>query len=417
MSYPLDAFTSHQLTGSFAARWIVPVASPPIAGGWIRVKAGRIVQLETSSPPADCLDLGDVALMPGLVNAHTHLEFSDLTTPLGRPGNRLPDWISAVVRYRRGAWADPSAAAEARQRIVLDGCAQSHRSGVRLVADIATQPYLRQTPPTPLRLLAMVETLGLLPERAEETFALASEWLDASPQGLHLGISPHAPYSTSPQLIRRCIQAARRQRMPLAMHVAESREELELVQRGSGPFRDALESLGVWQEEMFPLADGIDGLLRRLSEAPRCLVVHGNYLTTEQIGFLAGNPHMSLVYCPRTHRYFDHQRYPLERCLEAGVRVALGTDSRSSNPDLILWNEIRHVASHFPEVSIETALTMGSLWGAQALGHEDVGHLHPGAEPGILVVPTAAPDAARLWTSLLECPLPVWLRDWIDAGR
>jgi cytosine/adenosine deaminase-related metal-dependent hydrolase len=127
--------------------------------------------------------------------------------------------------------------------------------------------------------------------------------------------------------VQRAVDWSQRDRLPLAMHVAESPEELTLVEQGQGPFRELLERWELWDAPLFPWTDGIDGLLRQLASAHRALVVHGNYLTASQIAFLATQPQISVVYCPRTHAYFGHPRHPVAELQRAGVRVALGTDS------------------------------------------------------------------------------------------
>ena len=134
--------------------------------------------------------------------------------------------------------------------------------------------------------------------------------------------------------------------------------------------------------------------LQVLAEAPRALIIHGNYLTDEEIGFLAKHrDHMSVVYCPRTHAFFAHDEYPLERMLEAGVRVALGTDSRASNPDLCLLEEMRQVARQFPELSLDTILQMGTIAGAEALGLADeAGTLTAGKLADLVAIPCSTHD-------------------------
>ena len=137
--------------------------------------------------------------------------------------------------------------------------------------------------------------------------------------------------------------------MPLAMHLAESREEIEFLRDGRGPFRELLESRGGWDPTARPRGARPLDELRVLSRAHRALVVHGNYLDDEEIDFLGRQRRqMAVVYCPRTHAWFGHARYPLEKLLAAGAIVALGTDSRASSPDLSLLAEMRHVAREFP---------------------------------------------------------------------
>ena len=164
------------------------------------------------------------------------------------------------------------------------------------------------------------------------------------------------------------------------MHLAESREELEFLRDGSGPFRELLESRGGFDPTARPLGSRPLDELRRLSQVHRALVIHGNYLDDEEIEFLGWHRHrLSVVYCPRTHAWFDHAPYPLEKMLTAGAVVALGTDSRASSPDLSLLAEMRHVARTFPALGRATVLELGTLGGARALGREtEIGTLAVG---------------------------------------
>jgi cytosine/adenosine deaminase-related metal-dependent hydrolase len=179
------------------------------------------------------------------------------------------------------------------------------------------------------------------------------------------------------------------------MHVAESREELELLRAHSGPLVEVLKSLGAWHPDVLPLGLRPLDYLRLLATGHRSLLTHGNYLARDEIEFLAAHrDRMSLVYCPRTHAYFGHEPYPLAEALAAGVRVAIGTDSRASNPDLRLLEELRHIARHHPSVSPDSILRMGTLAGAEALGLADhLGSITPGKRAALAIIPLSAGGA------------------------
>ena len=221
----------------------------------------------------------------------------------------------------------------------------------------ARSPQLAGPPsrwPPRLDVVAFYELIGLLAERVPERLADAEQFIVQAQHaaGWRGGISPHAPYSVHPELVVGLIRRATAHRLPLAMHLAESREELELLAAGSGPFRSLLEELGAWDPSAFPHGTRPLEYLQLLAEAPRSLVIHGNYLEVDELEFLAMNPQrMSIVYCPRTHAYFEHARHPLPRLMALGASVALGTDSRASNPDLSLLAEMRFVAQRYPEIA------------------------------------------------------------------
>jgi cytosine/adenosine deaminase-related metal-dependent hydrolase len=183
------------------------------------------------------------------------------------------------------------------------------------------------------------------------------------------GIGPHAPYTVHPELLTRLARLSAERRLPMAFHLAESREEIELLQTGGGPFRELLVDRGVWDPAAIRRGTQPIDYLEPLCGAARVLVVHGNYLRRAELAFLAAqSATMALVFCPRTHAYFGHAAYPLAEALSLGVRVALGTDSRASNPDLGLLGELHFLAGHYPAVSPVQLLRMATMSGAEALG-------------------------------------------------
>ena len=191
------------------------------------------------------------------------------------------------------------------------------------------------------------------------------------------------------------------QRAPLALHLAESPEEIELLGRGRGPLRALLELRGEWDAQAFPGGIRPIHYLRQLTGAHRALVIHGNYLDDEETALLGRHAaRMAVVYCPRTHAYFAHDPYPLEKMLAAGVCVALGTDSRASTPDLSILAEMRRVLDRHPDVDGQHVLQMGTLNGARALGRDQhFGSLAPGnlADLTIVALPKHdEPDPHRL---------------------
>jgi cytosine/adenosine deaminase-related metal-dependent hydrolase len=180
---------------------------------------------------------------------------------------------------------------------------------------------------------------------------------------------------------------SRSARIPLAMHLAESPEEMQLLSTGDGPLYDLLNEFGVWDPTAIPRGARPRDYLRLLAEADRALVIHGTYLDDEEIAFLAAHAdRMSVVYCPRTHAYFPHAPYPLAKLLAAGVTVALGTDSRASSPDLNLFEELRFAAAHHA-IAPDQLVALATLGGAKALGrNHEIGTIAPGKSADLTVV-------------------------------
>ena len=368
---------------SFRARWVLPMDSPPLDGGVITIAGGRIASVgrqATHSGPVE--DLGDVVLMPGLVNAHTHWEFSHLQQPLGTPGMTLPEWIRLVIADRNRSGRDAAAA-------IALGRQESLRQGVTTVGEIATAPPTAyQTEHAP-QLIAFQEVIGFSAARTTSVMADAEQRLENCGASVRPGVSPHAPYTVHSQLFAQLVELAIAKKIPVAMHLAESREELQLLASNDGPLRDLLEERSMWDAEaIVPGSRPLD-YLKVLSLARRALVIHGNYLEPDEIRFLAEHrERMTVVYCPRTHAFFGHAPYPLQEMLAAGVRVVLGTDSRASNPDLSLLDEMRYVYRHYSGIRAEDVLAMGMSASASALGlDKEVGTITPGKQANLITVP------------------------------
>jgi cytosine/adenosine deaminase-related metal-dependent hydrolase len=403
---------------SLRARVVFPVDLPPIENGVVTIDGERIVAVGTSPLGDESVqDVGDAALFPGLVNAHTHLEFSDLPQPLGEPGMALVDWIPTVLAHRRSR--DSTAKIS-----IAAGCQESLAHGVTTIGEIATANAAAYAGRAPVDLVLMIESIGFSRARAESALQAATQQFNEfevalrGAANIQLGLSPHAPYTVSPELLLSLIALARKRNLPIAMHVAESADELELLASGTGRFQQLLDERSMWDATAIPRGSAPFDYLQLLATAPRALVIHGNYLERDEHEFLATHSdRISLVYCPRTHAFFNHPPYPLAELLSAGVRVALGTDSRASNPDLSLLAEMRHVGQRHPEVRPEAVLRMGTLAGAQALGREQsCGSITPGKLANVCAIPispSATPAVNESLAAILSsttAPAAVWYR-------
>lgn len=373
------------------AAWVLPIAAKPIPGGMVRVHGGKIVFVGPGDGAREALDLGDVALTPGFVNAHTHLEFSSLAAPLGRPGMSLPIWIREVRSHRRAEQSSDNLLAIQR------GLAESLLGGATSVGEIATsdwalKPYGASAAPG---VTVFRECIAPTSDRIETTLQAARAFLEQSSRDprFQFALSPHAPYTVHPRLLGELVDLARKSKVPLAMHLAESPEELELVEQGRGAFRELLEAAGAFDPSSMARYSSLGEYLAQLARAPRSLVVHGNYLQPSEVAFLAERrARMSVVYCARTNSYFRHAPYPLAQRLAAGVAIALGTDSRASNPDLDMLNELRFVADQHPGVDPATVLELGTHGGARALGRgHEVGTLEAGKRADLVALGPISP--------------------------
>jgi cytosine/adenosine deaminase-related metal-dependent hydrolase len=385
----------------------------PIENGVVTFVGERIVDVGTEpvGGRSEFHDLGSVALLPGLVNTHTHLEFSDLPQPLGHPGMPLVEWIRLVIAERGSRRNDLSSA-------IAAGVDESLRHGVTTIGDIATAntPTVYGEADATL----FLEVIGFSRARADSAFAAAVAQLAElnRASGVRIGLSPHAPYTVSPELLQRLIALACERNLPMAMHLAESVGEIGFLNSGRGPFQQLLEERSMWDASAISRGSRPLDYLLQLAGAPRSLVIHGNYLDDEERAFLAAHrDRMSLVYCPRTHAYFRHRPYPLAESLAAGVHLALGTDSRASNPDLDLLAEMRHIARTHAALDPHEILRLGTLAGATALGRDkEVGSLTPGKLANMIAVPisenakSSSTDVLSQLLSTESAPSAVWCR-------
>jgi cytosine/adenosine deaminase-related metal-dependent hydrolase len=242
------------------------------------------------------------------------------------------------------------------------------------------------------------ELIGMTGSRAVEAFHTIHRWFGYHPayhppnSNCRPGLSPHAPYSARHVLFSLAQSSA----VPVATHLAETQAELELLRDHAGPFVAFLKEVDAWDPPGL-IADPL-AVVRAL---PAGIFVHANYLDPAT----AFTPDQSIVVCPRTHAAFGHPRHPFPRM---NVRVALGTDSLASNPDLDILAEARFLRVHYAEVAPAALLRMLTLNGAEALGFHDVaGSLTAGKSADLVVLPL--PDAEPLdpHDLVLRSALPV----------
>jgi cytosine/adenosine deaminase-related metal-dependent hydrolase len=369
---------------TLTARWVFPVSGPPLPGGVVSVRGGTIAAVEPHGTRAADEDLGNTALVPGLVNAHTHLDLSGargLVPPTDAA--HFPDWLRGVIAYRRTCSPDRV------QGDIAAGLAECLRSGTTLLGDIAADGASWDTlAATPVRAVVFREVIGLTAEGVGR-WNEAVEWgRDRSAERCRAGFSPHAPYSVNAAVIMKSVECLR----PVAIHLAESPAERDLLDRRAGPFVEFLRGLGVWDGAV--LAESLAWVVRWTGHAgsPRpVLFAHGNYLPPDT----PFRPHQSVAYCPRTHAAFGHPPHPFREFLRRGGRVCLGTDSLASNPDLDPLAEARFVHARYPDVPGEQVLRMLTLSGAEALGWDvECGSLEAGKRADLVAVPLPDRDAA-----------------------
>ncbi len=347
-------------------RWLLNPNETPLENVEIVEQHGHIAEIRPLAATAN--NILPVIMIPTLVNAHTHLEFSSLSEPI-RPALPFPDWISAVIQWRRSTVGGNIAG-------VQQGLMESQRVGVRMIGEISTmqQVHVRDLAEG-CRVVSFREVIGLQRERIPELLDQAEQHFAAgSDDSIICGLSPHAPYTVHPELFESLMQLAVNRNAVVAMHLAETTDELELLHDGKGRFADFLSRLSLWNASTFPGGRSIRDFLEQLVRAPRALAIHGNYFSDEDIRFVGKHANLTTVYCPRTHTFFEHKQHPIQRLLAVGARVVLGTDSRASNPDLSVWKELQFVTAEFPTIPIQQILAMVTTDAADSLGLSSARH-------------------------------------------
>jgi cytosine/adenosine deaminase-related metal-dependent hydrolase len=345
-------------------RWLWNPEEAALENVCVREQGGTVLDIRPCSD-SELTNVLPVVLIPPLVNAHTHLEFSAMSEPL-EPALPFQSWIQSLIKWRG---SNGTTAAES----IRSGLAESIDSGVGLIGEISTNDEMallsnQQFSNQRTSCVAFRELIGLSSARVQQQLELAERFLTApSVAGVHRALSPHAPYTVHPDLLERAVALAGKHHIPVAMHLAETTDELELLESGTGRFQTFLSSMGLFDPNLFPGGRCILNLLKILSSASKVLAVHGNYFTDEDISFLSRHQNITTVYCPRTHHFFGHTPHPFRKLLSAGCRVVLGTDSRASNPDLSIWRELQHVARLAPELSPSQLLAMITTHSAEAM--------------------------------------------------
>jgi len=324
------------------------------------------------------------------VNAHCHLDYTHMAGQLPPP-NSFVDWIKAIVEIKAGWTLDDYA------RSWTDGAQMLLRSGTTTVADIEAMPELLPGvwSSTPLRVISLFEMIGFSNRRPPRTLLKETLARCASlrKQSVLVGLSPHAPYSTVPELLRLAGEAARAERMLVSTHVAESRVESEMFRHANGEMYEWLQHSGREMSDC-GLRSPVEHLARARLLARNLLAVHVNYLQRGDAQLLARSG-ASVVHCPRSHYYFRHAPFPLQTLKRAGINLCLGTDSlatvykrRAETVTLDMFAEMRRLAESCPLLSPRSILRMATVNGASALGLTNrVGALVKGACADVIARP------------------------------
>jgi 5-methylthioadenosine/S-adenosylhomocysteine deaminase len=364
-----------------SADWVVPVEGNPIQNGAVAIDDGRIAAVAPTSELGSDEHFEDAVIVPGFVNAHSHLEYA-VYAGFG-DGLSFAPWI--VIHIERKARIGLSE----MEAIARLGAAECLRSGITTVGDCSfSGAAATACADLGLRAIVYLEVFGTGTEQLETRYADMRARLDGALRSdVILGISPHAPYTCSPELYEACTELG----VPLATHFNESADELTWLEHGAGPWEALADELPA------PLGEsGIRALARRGLLSPRFLAAHCVKVDAEEIALLAEHD-VAVVHCPRSNALLGCGIAPVAELRAAGVRLGLGTDSPASTPSFDMFEELRtavfaaRARSERPDaLSTGEALELATLGSAQALGLDhEVGSLVPGKRADLTVVSLA----------------------------
>lgn len=379
------------------ARAVLPVSRPAIENGAVAISGGTILgvgewkNIRKRFSGGIC-DLGESVLLPGLINAHCHLDYTDMVG-LFPPRKSFCDWIK-LITTEKSHWTYSDYAES-----WINGAKQLLHSGTTTVADIESVPELLPDvwSATPLRVLSLLEMTGVKSRHKPEL--ILQEALDVLAGLQHErsagGLSPHAPYSTTPALLRHAASVARKQKLYVATHIAESATEFEMFKTASGELHHWLENNNRDMTDCVGVSP-VQLLARHNALGPHLMAIHVNYLARGDAQLLARS-RTSVVHCPRSHDFFSHVPFPFATLQRAGVNICLGTDSLATvrtKPrqmiELNLFEEMRTFATKHENVSPEMILKMATLNASKAIGRQGkLGELKRGTYADVIAIPYA----------------------------
>ena len=365
----------------FRSRIVHPVSSPPIENGMVGIENGKIAFVgKWDGCEAD--DLGEVVLMPGLINAHCHLDYTVMRGAIFSRAS-FTQWVRRLNELKR-ILSDADYLESIRS-----GFQELLRQGTTSVFNVESFPgLLSHMPSPPIRTWWFPEVMDVrkrtpaedVVEEALGRFDERSGW----PGGF--GLSPHAPYTTSPDLYRRAKACSEKFRLPFMTHLAESDEEFAMFRHARGPLYEFLKSLGRRMSDTGSRSP-VAHLLAAEALPDGALLTHMNFLEEDDWTLLRGK-NFSIVHCPCCHEYFERAPFPMERFLREGFNLCLGTDSLASNRSLNMFAEMRCAARRHPDVTPETLLKMVTLHPAKAIGlGGKLGEISAGAAADLIALP------------------------------
>ena len=378
---------------------VVTMDGLPIDNGAVAVSGSRITNvgkfsdISATNSGEQIVDLGEQALLPGLINAHCHLDYTCLRGKIPPPKS-FTEWIRAINAEKANLSPENYIGS------INDGFAEATRFGTTTIANLTAFPELVSRIQAPIRAWWFAELIDVRdPSRANEIVDAAVETLKSAE---HWGLAPHAPFTASANLYRRCEEVARLENALLTTHLAESREEMSMFRDASGPLYDFLKEIGRNMADcgrktpLSQLTEILRDVSTPLDTTESWMLVHLNELAKNDFDLFARSRNQfSIAHCPRSHAYFGHSPFEFETLRELGFNVCLGTDSLASNDDLSLFAEMRAFQKEFPKIPPDEIFRMVTSNPALALGKPHVlGRIGKNCWADLIAVPITGSTSA-----------------------
>lgn len=390
------------------ARIVVTMDGAPIENGAVAIEGDRIADVGTfdevkTRNAGKVVDLGEQVLLPGLINAHCHLDYTCLRGKIPRQKS-FPDWIRAINAEKAKLSPQDYLAS------INEGFVEAEKFGTTTIANLTAFPELISQVQAPIRTWWFAELIDVRsPERAQEFVDLAVESLKPAE---NWGLAPHAPFTASRNLYRCCEEVARQENILLTTHLAESREEMQMFSDSDGPLADFLSGIGRDNSDLNG-ATPLEHASKFCQFDARWLLIHLNEVLPSDLELLIrSRAKAHIVHCPRSHEYFGHSPFQFDELRTRGFNICLGTDSLASNENLSLFAEMRAFQRNRPKVLPREILEMVTVNPADALQQSDrLGRIRPGFVADLISLPCAR--STSVFEEIVAFDRPV---DWAMVG-
>ncbi|HET6863539.1 MAG TPA: amidohydrolase family protein [Pyrinomonadaceae bacterium] len=388
------------MTTIYAARWLLPVASQAVEDGALVVEGSKIVGVGSRAkllklfPESSVQDLGNAIILPGLVNAHSHLELTAMRGYLEDEETNFFSWLRKLTLARLNLMTEDDIEVSA-----LWGACEAARAGVTAVGDAsdAGRLSMKALQSVGLRGIVFQESFGPDANLAKENFvtlqAKVDQLLASQTELVRVGVSPHSPYTVSGPQLELIADFALSEKLPLMIHAAESAAEESLIKDGTGLFAEGLQKRNiVWD---IPGMSPIQYLKERGILETKALLAHCIRVDQHDLEAISADG-ASIAHCPKSNAKLGHGFARLSAFLQNGINVGIGSDSVASNNTCDILEETRFAAllsravgsgdNTQSRVSNPELLHLATSGGARCLGLNKVGPLQPGADADFIAV-------------------------------